>query len=69
MDEYEGKRPPGSPRLRWEGDIKMEIELLWRTLPGLTWSGHEQVTATCGHGHEASGAIKCEEFLDYVRNY
>ena len=63
MDKYERKRPPGSPRLRWKGDIKMKLESLWRKRPGLTWPGHEQVTATCGHGDELSGSIKCEGFL------
>ena len=58
MNKYERKRPPGSPRRRWEGDIIMERKSMWRVLPGLTWSGHEQVTAACGHGDEPSGSIK-----------
>ena len=68
MGKYERKRPPVSPRRRWEVDIRMELKSLCRVRLGLTWSGHEQVTAACEHGNEPSDSIKCEEFLDWLRN-
>ena len=45
-----GKRPPGRPRHRWEGNIMMDLqEVEWETWAGLTWlrirtgGGHLQV--------------------------
>ena len=45
-----GKSPLGRPRLRWEDNIKMDLE--------------EQVAGAFEYGNELAGVIKCGEFFD-----
>ena len=35
----------------------------------MDWIYLAQVTDQCKHGYESSGSIKCEDFLDELRNY
>jgi hypothetical protein len=37
----------------------------------LGWEGMEwdKAAGCCAHGNKPSDSIKCEEFLDYLRNY
>jgi hypothetical protein len=39
MGRPEGKRPLGRPRLRWDGNIKMELQEIdgWLALSGFVW--------------------------------
>jgi hypothetical protein len=62
----EGKRPLGRPRLRWEDNIRMDLQELGCLGSGLDWagSGYRQVAGSCERGNEPSGSIKCGEFLD-----
>ena len=65
----EGKRPLGTPRHRWEDNIKVDLqeERLGYGLDS-AGSGQGQVACSCECGNEPSGSIKCGEFLDSVRN-
>jgi hypothetical protein len=62
----EGKRPLGKPRLRWEDNIKMELQKVGcgGMDCDLFGSGHGQVAGTGECGNELSGSIKSGEFLD-----
>jgi len=63
-----GNRPLGSPRHRWESNIKMVLlEVGWEQR--LDCSGSEKVheAGSCRGGNEHSGFIICQEFLDYLR--
>ena len=46
---------------------RTNIRFVYKT--ELIASGQIQAVGSCGHGNECMGYIKCEEFLDYVRNY
>ena len=37
MVKPEGKRPLGRPRLRWEDNFKMGLEVKWGSCTGLIW--------------------------------
>ena len=61
-----GNRPLGRPRLRWEDNIKMDLqEVGVRVFTGSSWlrigtvGGH-----SCECGNEPPGFIKCVEYLD-----
>jgi hypothetical protein len=63
VGKTEGKRPLGRPRLRWEDNIKADLqevgyELDWGS------SRYRQLAGTCECGNEPSGSIKCGEFHD-----
>jgi hypothetical protein len=58
----EGKRPFGRPRLRWEDNIKMDLQEV--ECGGMDWIELTQVAGTCEYGNEPSGSIKFGEFLD-----
>ena len=62
----EGKKPFGRPRLRWEDNIKMDLQEVGCGGHGLDRSGlgKGQVAGTCECGNEPSGSIKYREFLD-----
>jgi hypothetical protein len=61
----EGRRPPGRPRRRMEGNIKMDLrETVWGCVLDSFGSGYGQVAGSCEQGNEHSGSIKCGEFLD-----
>jgi len=62
----EGKKPRGTPRRRWEDNIKIDIrERSWEGC-GLdsSGSGYGLVAASCENGNEPSCSIKGWEFLD-----
>jgi hypothetical protein len=64
---YEGKRPLGRPRSRWEDNIKTNLQEVG--YGGMEWFELSQDsdrwrTHTCECGNEPSVSIKCEEFLD-----
>jgi hypothetical protein len=54
VGKSEGKRPLGKPRLRWEDNIKVDLQDVG--FGGMDWIDE------CGNEH--SGSIKCGEFLD-----
>jgi hypothetical protein len=61
LGKPEGKRPLGTPRRRWEDNIKMDLrDIGWG---GMNWIDLAQdrgpVEASCEHGNEPSGSIKC----------
>jgi hypothetical protein len=61
----EGKRPLGRTRLRWEDNIKMDLQVVG--CGGMDWielAQDRQAAGTCECGNEPSGSIKCGEFLD-----
>jgi hypothetical protein len=61
----EVKRPLVRTRLRWEDNIKMELQEVG--CGGEDWidvAQDRQVAGTCECGDEPSGSIKCREFLD-----
>jgi hypothetical protein len=62
----EGKRPLGRPRLKWEDNIKMDLQEVGCGEYGLdrTSSEYGQVSGSCEFGNELSGSIKYGEFLD-----
>jgi len=63
-----GKKPLGNPRLRWEDNIKMDLqEVGCGAWTGLSGSGQGQVEGICKRGNETSGCIKCGEFLASLR--
>jgi len=46
---------------------RANIRFVYKT--ELIASEKKQAVGSCGHVNEYMGSIKCEEFLDYVRNY
>jgi len=66
VGESEGKRPFGKPRLRWENNIKMDLQEVGCGGMRLDRAGsiYGQVAGTCECGNEHSGYIKCGELLD-----
>ena len=55
----EGKRPSGSPKRRWEDNIKMDLQEVgcgYRL--DRAGSGKGEVAGTCECGNEPSGSIK-----------
>jgi hypothetical protein len=64
----EGKRPLGKPRRTLEDNIKKDVQEVGCGV--MDWIGlaqNRQVASTCECGNEASGSIKCEEFLDWLQ--
>jgi hypothetical protein len=55
--KHEGKRPLGTPRLRWEDNIKVDVQDVGY---GLDWagSGQRQLAGFCECGNERSGSVK-----------
>ena len=62
----EGRRPLGSPRFRWEDNIKMDLQE--EGCGGFDWINLAQDRggwpALVNAGNEPSGSVKCGEFLD-----
>jgi len=65
VGKSEGKRPLGRPRRRWEDNIKMDLEVGCRFMD---WIEPAQDRDRCESGNECLGSIKCEEFLEQLRN-
>jgi hypothetical protein len=65
------EKPVGRPIYRCEDIIKMDLEINGMGCSGLDSSGSGQghVAGSCEHGHEPSGSIQCEEFIDWLRSY
>jgi hypothetical protein len=64
VGKHEGKRPLGRPRRRWEDNIKMDL----RKWDVRIWTGLSCLRIGTGEcGSEASGSIKCGEFLNYLQ--
>jgi len=65
---FDGKRPLGRPRRRWEHNIKMEFQEVGMRRHGMEWcgSGYGQVAGCCECGNELPGSIKCREFLNQL---
>jgi hypothetical protein len=64
----QGKRPLRRSRHRWKDNIKIELqEVRW----GIDWidlaQDGDRWGGSCEHGNERSGAIKFEQFVDYLR--
>jgi len=66
VGKLEGKRPLGRLRLRWEDNIKMDVQEVgggcgdWKELA----QDRDRWRALCEYGDEPSGSKKCGEFLD-----
>ena len=62
----EVNRPLGRPGLRWEDNIKMDLQEVGCGGYGLdrAGSGYGKVAVSCECGNEHSGSIKCGEFLN-----
>jgi len=65
----EGKRPLGRPRLRWQDNIKMDLQEVgggcgdWMELA----QDKRQVAGTCEYGDEPSGSKNAGNFLTSCR--
>jgi len=66
LGKPEGKRPLGRRRLRWEGNIKMDLQEV--VCEAVDWIelAQEQLARNCECGNEPSGSVKCGEFLDWL---
>jgi hypothetical protein len=63
--ETSGKNNTGGPRLRWEDNIKTDLqEVGCGVWTGLNWLRIGQMAGICECGNETSGTIKRGEFLD-----
>ena len=65
----EGKRPVGSPRRRWEDNIKADLQEVGCGHMDLIelaqdWDSRRTLVKC---GNEPSGSIKCGEFLDQLK--
>jgi len=67
----EGKRPLGTPRRRWEDNIKMGLQEVGGGRGGLdaVGSGQGQVAGTCGYVKGLSGSINAGNFLTGCKVY
>ena len=64
----EGKRTLGRPRLRWEDNIRMDLqEVGLEGWTGWMWLRIGKGGGCCECENEPSGSIKCGEFLDQLR--
>jgi hypothetical protein len=64
----EGRRALGRPRSRWEDNIKMELQKNARERKDWVDLAQDrgQMADSCECGNEASGSIKCREFLEHM---
>jgi hypothetical protein len=66
LGKPQGNRPPGRPRRTWEDNIRMDLrEIRWG---GMDWidlaQDRDQWRASCEHGNEPSGSVRCWEILE-----
>jgi hypothetical protein len=64
LGRSEGKRLLGSPRHRWEDNIKMDLQEIG--CGGMDWielAQDRHVAGICECGNESSCSIKCGNFL------
>jgi hypothetical protein len=61
----------GTPRRRWEDNIKMDLQEVGKGSWGLdgVGSGQGQVAGTCGYGGEFSSSINAGNFLTSCKVY
>jgi hypothetical protein len=70
LGEPEGKRPFGRPRLKWDVNIKIDLqEVEWGLWSGLNWLTIGQKASSCECGNEHLVSIKCSKILNYLRTY
>jgi hypothetical protein len=65
-ENFEGKRPLGRPRFRWQENIKMGVKEIWlRVWTGFTrfWIGTKE--GPWEHGKEKSFAFQTEEEISW----
>jgi len=68
VGKVEGKRPLGRPRHSWKDITKMDLQEVWReSIDLIYWLRIGTCGGLCECGNEASGSIKCGEFLDCLR--
>jgi hypothetical protein len=61
----EGKRPLRRPRLRWEDNIKMDLQKVGcGGRDRIQLAQDREVAGSCGCGNEHSGSLKRGEYLD-----
>jgi hypothetical protein len=62
----EGKRTLGRPKLRWEDNIKIDLQEMGCGGHGLDRAGSVlgKMASTCEYGNELSGSIKFMKILD-----
>jgi hypothetical protein len=61
----EGRRPLGRPRCRWEDNITMNLgEIGFGDVDWIHLAQDRDMWRALVNGDEASGSIKCGEFLD-----
>ena len=58
LGKAEGMRPLGKPRRRWEGNIKMELEVGWGCMDRTDTDQDRDTAGCCISGDEPSGSIK-----------
>jgi len=60
-----GKRPFGTHRHRWEGNIKMDPKEIGRKgMIGFIWLRTGSEAGSCEHGDEFGYPIKCRKFFE-----
>jgi hypothetical protein len=65
VEKPEIRRPLGRPRLRWEDNVKVDLqEVGCGCMDWILLAKDRQVVGTCECCNEPSGSIKCGEFLD-----
>jgi len=62
--KLEGKRPPGRPCNRWEGNVKQVLEETVGKELDTSCFGKGQGESSWEHTEESSGCRNCGEFLD-----
>jgi len=69
MGKPEGKRPFGRPRLRWEDNIKMDLQEV--ECEGMGWielvQDRDRWRALVNAVMNLGGSIKCGEVLDWLK--
>jgi hypothetical protein len=61
VGKFDGKRPLGRPKLKWECSIKMDKWIFSKLVRG-AWAG--LIWPRRGGGIELSGCIKCRELFE-----
>jgi len=62
VGKSEGKRPLARPRLRWEDNIKMDLQDVG--CGNTDWIELAQAAGSCECDDEPLGSIKCRKFFD-----
>jgi len=63
----EGKRPLGSPRSKWEANIRIDLrEIWWELVDCMHLAQDRDQWHSCEHSNEPSGSKQGGEFLDQL---